>query len=232
MKQQRISAPPGRFGTMASHPSAVLLVAQLVVVLAYPYLDGSVAGRAVVGVVQMAVVLIAVWAVRRTPALSWVAVLLGGPAMVFTILEAVQPDADWIVLTSALFRVPFYLFVSYAMIRYLFHDDRVTRDELFATGAAFTVVAWAFAYVYAATQVLWPGSFVGIQGDDQDWFELLYLSFTTLTSVGLSDIVPVLDHARSLVMVEQIAGVFYVALVVARLVGLNAIRRAERDHEG
>ena len=50
------------------------------------------------------------------------------------------------------------------MVRYLFHDDRVTRDELFATGAAFTVVAWAFAYVYAAAQVLWPGSFIGATG--------------------------------------------------------------------
>ena len=38
--------------------------------------------------------------------------------------------------------------------------------------------------------------------------------------MGLSDIYPVLDHTRSLVMVEQVAGVFYVALVVARLVGL------------
>ena len=49
------------------------------------------------------------------------------------------------------------------MIRYLFHDDQVTRDELYATGAAFTVVAWGFAYVYAAAQVVWPGSFVGVR---------------------------------------------------------------------
>lgn len=213
--------------TVRDHPSAVLLVAQLLAVLCYPFLSDSTLGRAVFGVVQMGMVLIAVWAVRRTPALSWVAVLLGGPAMVFTILEAVQPATTWIVLVSALFHVPFYFFVSYGMIRYLFHDDRVTRDELFATGAAFTVVAWGFAYVYAAAQVVWPGSFVGLDGHgDRAWFELLYLSFTTLTSVGLSDIVPVLDHARSLVMVEQIAGVFYVALVVARLVGLNAIRHS------
>jgi hypothetical protein len=207
------------------HPSAVLLIAQLVVVLAYPFLDGNVAGRAVVGVVQMAVVLIAVWAVRRTPALSWVAVTLGGPAMVFTILEALDPDLGWVVLLSAAFHAPFYLYVSYAMVRYLFHDDKVTRDELYATGAAFTVVAWAFAYLYAAAQVIWPGSFTGTGGDDQTWFELLYLSFTTLTSLGLSDVVPVLDHARSLVMVEMVVGVFYVALVVARLVGLGAARR-------
>ncbi len=111
------------------------------------------------------------------------------------------------------------------MIRYLFDDDRVTRDELFATGAAFTVVAWAFAYVYAAAQVIWPGSFVGAGGaGDRSWFELLFLSFTTLTSVGLSDVTPVLAHARSLVMIEQVAGVLYIALVVARLVGLTFTR--------
>jgi len=217
---------------LGSHPSAVLLVAQLVAVLAYPFFDDSTPGRATLGVVQMGVVLIALWAVRRTPALTWVAVLLGGPAMVFTVLEAFEPGTDWIVLVSALCHAPFYFYISYGMVRYLFHDDRVTRDELFATGAAFTVVAWGFAYVYAAAQVIWPGSFVGFGHDgDRPWFELLFLSFTTLTSVGLSDVTPVLGHARSLVMIEQIAGVFYVALVVARLVGLNANRRARREED-
>lgn len=210
-----------------NHPSGVLLVGQLLVVLAYPFLDTSTAGRGVLGVVQMALVSTAVWAVRRTPALSWVAVLLGVPAMAFGMLEAVEPTTDWVILVSAVLHVPFYLYVSYAMLRYLFRDDRVTRDELFATGAAFTVVAWAFAYVYAAAQVLWPGSFIGADGaGDRAWFDLLFLSFTTLTSVGLSDVVPVLGHARSLVMIEQVAGVFYVALVVARLVGLTVVRKA------
>nr|WP_246415996.1 ion channel [Nocardioides luti] len=199
----------------------------MVAVLAYPFLDESTTGRALLGVVGTAVVLIAVWAVRRTPALSWVAALLGVPAMVFTVVEAFHPGNDAIVLVNALLHAPFYFFVSYAMIRYLFHDDRVTRDELYATGAAFTVVAWGFAYVYAAVQVVWPGSFIGASGPgDRSWFELLFLSFTTLTSVGLSDVTPVLPNARSFVMVEQVAGVLYVALVVARLVGLTVARKA------
>jgi hypothetical protein len=210
------------------HPSAVLLAAQLLAVLAYPFLEGSPGGRAFVGVVQIAIVLIALAAVRRTPTLTWVAVLFVPPAMVFSVLEAISPDNGPIVLGSALFHVPFYFFVSYAMIRYLFHDDRVTRDELYATGAAFTVVAWGFAYVYAAAQVIWPESFTGTDGvGEQTWFELLFLSFTTLTSVGLSDVMPVASHARSLVMVEQVAGVFYVALVVARLIGLARPRVIE-----
>ncbi|TQL67926.1 ion channel [Nocardioides albertanoniae] len=205
---------------MRNHPCGVLLVGQLVAILAYPFLDSSTAGRAVLGVLQLVLLLAAVAAVRMTPAFTWAALLFGGPATIFAVWESVAPGEGWVVLASAFFHVPFYLFVSYAMIRYLFHDDVVTRDELFATGAAFTVVAWAFAYLYAAVQVIWPGSF----GDHRQWFDLLFLSFTTLTSVGLSDIVPVLPNARSIVMVEQVAGVFYVALVVARLVGIAAAR--------
>ena len=219
------------WAAVRTHPSGVLLVGQLLVVLAYPFLDHSTGGRAVLGVVQMVVVFTAVAAVRLTPALSWVAALLGLPAMVFAVLEALEPHTDWVVLTSAAVHAPFYFYVSYAMIRYLFHDDRVTGDELFATGAAFTVVAWAFAYVYAAAQVVWPQSFVGASGDEQEWFNLLFLSFSNLTSVGLSDVLPVQAHARSLVMVEQVAGVLYVALVIARLVGLTVARAAARSDE-
>ena len=111
------------------------------------------------------------------------------------------------------------------MLRYLFHDDKVTRDEYFATAAAFTVVAWAFAYALSAVQVVWPDSFSSISGTEQSWFEILYLSFSTLTSVGLSDIVPVGLQARSLVMLEMMAGVFYIALVVSRMVGLTIMRQ-------
>lgn len=208
------------------HPSGVLLMGQLLAVLAYPFIGTSIPGRAALGAVSTVLVLVALYAVRRTPALGWVALVLGAPAVVFNVLEVAWPNSDAILLSSALLHAPFYFYISYGMIRYLFHDDRVTRDELYATGAAFTVVAWGFAYLHLAVQVLWPGSYG--PGTERSFFELLYLSFTTLTSVGLSDIVPVLPHARSLVIVEQVAGVLYVALVVARLVGLTVVRQAKR----
>jgi hypothetical protein len=208
-----------------AHPSAMLLAAQLIQVLAWPFLEGSVVGRTFLGVIGMLAVGSAVLAVRRTPTVSRVVLVLGVPAMVLTLLEAVFSDNDTIVLTSGLLHCPFYFYVSYAMLRYLFHDDEVTTDEYFATGAAFTVVAWGFAYAFAAVQVVWPDSFSSPTGSDQEWFELLYLSFSTLTSVGLSDIVAVGLHARSIVMIEMMVGVFYVAMVVARMVGLTMMRR-------
>lgn len=204
------------------HPSAALLAGQLLAVLVMPALDDTVAGRATLGVLSMSLLAVAIWAVRYTPVLAWVALLFGLPAMAFTVAEAVAPQTDWVVLCSAILHVPFYFYVSWALIRYLYEDNRVTRDELFATGAAFTVVAWAFAYVYAAIQVIWPGSFVSPLSAEQSWFELLFMSFTNLTSVGLSDILPASDAARSVLMIQQVAGVLYVALVVARMVGLTA----------
>ena len=41
----------------------------------------------------------------------------------------------------------------------MFDDNWVTKDELFAVGRRFTVLAWGFAYLYLAVQIIWPGSF-------------------------------------------------------------------------
>ena len=86
-------------------------------------------------------------------------------------------------------------------------DHDVSTDELFATGATFTLVAWGFAYVYVLVQALDPGSFIAAvdPAADRTWLELLFLSFSTLSSTGLSDIVPVAPYARSVVMLEQLA---------------------------
>ena len=213
-----------RLEQATAHPSAMLLGAQLLQVLAWPFLGGSKVGGAVLGVIGMLAVGSAVLAVRRTPHVSRVVFFLGAPTIIFTLLEAVFPSTDPIVLVSGLLHAPFYFYVSYAMLRYLLHDDIVTTDEYFATGAAFTVVAWAFAYLFAAVQVVWPDSFSNAEGFEHSWFELLYLSFSTLTSVGLSDIVPVGEQARSVVMIEMMVGVFYIAMVVARMVGLTMMR--------
>ena len=211
-------------------PSAVLLAVQLTGVLLYPFMDGSPVGRAALSSFALVVLILAVRAVRATSALLWVALLLGVPIVALTILEVVDPLNTQVILWSSVLHAVFYLYTSLALLRYMFRDRFVTTDELWATGATFTVVAWAFAHTFMAVQVIWPGSFTAaVAGDAQrTWFELLFLSFTNLTSVGLSDITPVLPHARSWVMIEQVAGLMYVALVISRIVGLTIARQRTR----
>jgi hypothetical protein len=213
------------------HPSAILLAVQLSGVLIYPFMDESAVGRAALSTFGLIVLILAVRTVRATPALTWVSILLGVPIVILTVLEVADPSSSAIVFSSSVLHAAFYFYTTFALLRYMFLDRFVTTDELWATGATFTVVAWGFAYTYIAVQVVWPGSFTAAfdSGGPQTWFQMLYLSFTNLTSVGLSDINPVLPQARSWVMIEQVAGLMYVALVVSRIVGLTITRqRTER----
>jgi len=108
----------------------------------------------------------------------------------------------------------------------MMRDTRVHADELFAAGATFTLIAWGFAYAYFVCQAWYPGSFTGIEPDrERTWLELLFFSISNLSATGLGDVLPVTAPARVLTMLEQIAGVGYIATVVSRLIGLTIIQQ-------
>lgn len=209
-------------GFVRRQPSAVLFAAQIAGVLLYPFMEDGDVGRPLFSVFGILVLGLVVLAVRSSPGLTWIAVLLGIPATVLLIIQAVTGSDSLLPYSSALEAV-LYLYAAGALIAYMLEDPRITRDELWAIGATFTLVAWAFAYAYVVCQAVAPGSFIAAVDPtgDRTWMELLFLSFTTLTSTGLSDVVPVEPFARSLVMIEQLAGLGYVAMVVSRLVGLT-----------
>ncbi|HET6548123.1 MAG TPA: potassium channel family protein [Solirubrobacter sp.] len=212
---------------LRSEPSAVLLAVQLAGVLLYPFMEGSGVGRALFSVFGVLVLALVLLAVRSTPALWWISALLGAPALVLLLIQAITRD-DALLPYSSAFETVLYLYAAGALIAYMLADHEITRDELFAVGATFTLVAWGFAHAFVVWQAIEPGSFLAAidpQGQ-RSWMELLFLSFTTLSSTGLSDVVPVDPFARGLVMIEQLAGVAYVAMVVSRLVGLTIMRRS------
>jgi hypothetical protein len=206
-------------------PSAVLLFTQLAGVLLYPLMEGSDAGRALLSVFGIAVLGLVLLAVRTLPAVTWVAVMLAIPATVLLLIQAVTGDDALLPYSSAIEAV-LYFYAAGGLIAYMLADHEITRDELFAVGATFTLVAWGFAYAFTVCQAIEPQSFTAAvdPNADRTWMELLFLSFTTLTSTGLSDVVPIKAFARGMVMIEQLAGVSYIAMLVSRLVGLTVLR--------
>jgi hypothetical protein len=207
-------------------PSAVLLAVQLLAILVYPFLEGNGAGRALFSLLGILVMALVILAVRSSPALTGISLVLGVPAAVLLIIQAVTDSSTLNPYSSALEAI-LYFYGAYALIRYMLADHEITRDELYAVGATFTLVAWGFAYVYTVWQAIEPGSFIAAVNPEaqRTWMELLFLSFTTLSSTGLSDVVPVQAFGRSLCMIEQVVGVAYIAVVVSRLVALTIPRR-------
>ena len=192
----------------------------------YPFVEGKGVGRSLFSVLGIAILGLVVLAVRGSPAWLWPGLLLAVPASILLLIQAITGSDDLLPWSSAC-EAALYFYAAGALIAYMLRDHEVTRDELFAVGATFTLVAWAFAYVYTVCQAVAPGSFTAAVDPtaDRSWIQLLFLSFTNLSSTGLSDVTPVRAFARSLVMLEQIAGLAYVAMLVSRLVGLTVLRK-------
>jgi hypothetical protein len=224
MNDQKLSALRRRM-LVRHHPSAFLLATQLFSLMLYAAFDGIHSGRAMLGAVSVLVLPLAVWVVSRSPAINWIAWALATPAFVLWLLAALLVDVT-LVAWSALLDAALYFYTAGSLIAYMMQDERVTSDELFAAGATFTLIAWGFAYVYLVWQTWYPDSFIGETrpGEPRTFIELLFLSFTNLSAVGVGDVLPISSAARVLVMLEQFAGVAYIAVVVSRLIGLTILR--------
>jgi hypothetical protein len=115
-------------------------------------------------------------------------------------------------------------FVIVHLFSFILRAERVGTGVLCAAVATYLMMAllWGFAYMLAAQMD--PGSFEFTLKSDpyrsMVRFEALYYSLGTLSGVNHGDIIPVSNAARMLAMMEATTGMFYLALLVARLVGL------------
>jgi hypothetical protein len=213
---------------VARYPSAFLLAAQLFSLVLYAAYEGTSGGAGLLGAFGILVLFLVVLVVKRSPAINWIAWTLAVMAASFWLLSwlSVLPVLS---VWASLMEAVLYFYAAGSLIAYMMEDDLVTTDELFAAGATFTVIAWAFAYLYLVCQECFPGSFSsGSVPEAQTFFKLLFLSFTNLSATGLSDVFPVSSPGRVLVMLEQFAGIAYLAVVVSRLVGLTIMRHTFR----
>ena len=211
------------------HPSAFLLAAQLLSLLVYPLMGDGSGDRLLFGAVALVVVPLALWVVTRSPLMNWIGWLLAIPAMVLTVL-GVLFEYPALLPFSALLEAALYFYAAGGLIAYMLRDHKVTSDELFAAGATFTLLAWGFAYAYFACQAWNPDSFTGIEPERQrHWLDLLFYSFSNLSATGLGDTLPLTAPTKVLTMLEQFAGVGYIATVVSRLIGLSIVRDEVRS---
>lgn len=212
---------------LRKHPSAILLAVQLLGILSYPLMENTGAGRAVFGAMSIAVLSLVLWVINRATA-HWVAWLLAVPSVLLSLLANFAGLPAMLPYAHALESILYFYAVA-GLIRYMLGDLRVSTDELVAAATTFTLLAWAFAYAYSACQSWVPGSFseLTVPPQPRTWMELLFLSFSTLSGVGLSDIVPLTPPARALTMLAMFAGVMYIAIVVSRLIALTVIRQQQ-----
>lgn len=211
---------------LSTHPSGLLLFLQLASIIIHPSLEMFKFNQAIFSCFNVAALSLAVWVVNRSPAVNWVAWTLAIPAVLLTIIYVATGNLNYFIWAQLL-ESAMYFYTAIGLVMYMFNDDVLTRDELFAAAATFTVLAWGFALIYSVCQYFYPGSIIGgtNPNEPRTWLELMFLSFSILSSTGYGDIMIVHPVARIVGIFQMFVGLMYMALVVSRLISLTSAAR-------
>jgi hypothetical protein len=114
-----------------------------------------------------------------------------------------------------------------ALARQAFRRGSIDGERIFAALDAYLLAGLVFGVCYLMLEQSWPASFGAPAANDLDLAGAVYFSFVTIATLGYGDIVPVSQSARGLAILEAVAGQLYIAVLVARLVGLHSVSAGE-----
>jgi hypothetical protein len=114
----------------------------------------------------------------------------------------------------------FMSFTAIMILSYMFREDEVTGDMIMGAICVYFLFGLIWAFVFSILETTQPGSFQ-MPGEIADKKVFNYYSYVTLTTLGYGDITPISAPARSLALLEAVMGQLYLAVLVARLVGLH-----------
>ncbi len=137
---------------------------------------------------------------------------------------ASDPTDSWKLLATYISLIFFLATIINVLWRYIFLAKIVTHDVIYAAISVYLLLGAIFVSIYGILETLWPGSFVDGATPDEPvlWQQLIYYSYATLTTMGYGDVLPVSWWARSFASAEAVIGVLYLAILMARLVGVYA----------
>jgi len=184
-----------------------------------PYMEGT-RGTYLLAGFNAFVVLASAAALGRT-ALSFLLVLVLIGAAVglrFASLEqGREPLFNWALLLHALV----YISVLVLLLRYVFGPEVMDGDRLWGAASAYLMIGILWCFVYALVELEHGQTFL-VRGEraNLELIELLYFSFSTLTTIGFGDIVPISRGAQTAAIFEGIVGTLFLAILIAKLVGI------------
>ncbi|MCU0958516.1 MAG: potassium channel family protein [Pirellulaceae bacterium] len=218
----------------------LVLVAWLLFAVAQPLASDVVAGRGVFDVL-VSLLIAAVWLqVFADKEHLSIALLLGGLALLGIVLSHVLGGSSGppCLVVAYILAAGFYAFALYGMLRALLVNqlNPLSGDAVFGAVCGYLLLGIIWSLLYCAVEAATPGSFhvapttgAAAQSAELNRLDLTYYSYVTLATVGYGDVTPITHVARTLAWTEAIVGQFYLAVLVAGLVGYRVAQATTRS---
>ncbi|RUM90278.1 MAG: Ion channel protein [Thermodesulfatator sp.] len=206
-----------------------LLVWLLLYIVASPFLQSLPHASMASSITMSLILLLAVYAINpRSRMYNYVLILMALTLSLFwlNMLNIVSFSKK----ASGLIMIAYFSLLVYSFTRYVFSARKVDSRLISAALCLYLIMGTLWGVIYQVLEIFVPGSFKGdllaqtsATGQSLQHFE--YFSFVTLTTLGYGDILPQTQGAASLCQAEAIIGQFYMAVLVARLVGIQVSQK-------
>ena len=213
---------------------AYLFVSLLLYFVVYPIFAESDAGLLLLDLVFSLILILAAYAVSHKRKVLFIAVILALPTLGSWWGTHVVSDRVLVMIGLAM-SVAFFGFILVVLLRNILKSEQVTVDTIYGAMSVYLLIGLAWASLYSILELAAPGAFdfgeLVSEGDlTQTHGELRffgYFSFVTLSTLGYGDITPLTPFARSMAALEAIVGQLYIAVLIARLVGMHIAQKQQ-----
>lgn len=203
--------------------SAWLVFVQLTILILTPLMNDGPASHAISWCLSALALLLLATIIRDSPVYTGLGLVFVTLALGLSGAIGLGYDSPTLQVAAHTVEAIAYFYGAAGLLMYMFEDEYLTLDELFAAAATFTLLTWGFAFLYNVCQIWYPTSFSPVGTNPKTWLELLFLSFSVQSGTGLSDFAPLGPQARVLSALQMFGALMYIALVVSRLVALQYI---------
>jgi hypothetical protein len=201
----------------------IYLLALIVLVqFTYPITANGTAALVVFEIVYASMIVVGAIVGRDSKLHVTFLTVTGAIYLIASLIYAKNPTAIWAIFITYFALIPYLGMLIWILGRFLVIVKTITRDVLYAAVALYLLIGAFFVPLYGMVESLVPGSFRDGSAPEMftQWQQLVYYSYTTLTSTGYGDILPVSWWARSLANLEMVCGVLFITIVMSRLVAL------------
>jgi len=207
------------------------LVCLLLYAIAAPFFSPVLRPGLFLNISFTAVLATAVFSVSNQKNNLLMIIIITVPCLVLVWIELAAPNEEFLIVETIL-KLLFHLIMLFFIIGYIFRTRHVSRDTISAALIGYILLALVWTNLYLLLELLSPNSF-NIEHAEiiANPAVFIYFSFVTMTTLGYGDVTPITSQAGNLAILEALIGQMYMAVLIARLVGLQAAQFFERKNK-
>jgi hypothetical protein len=202
-----------------------LMISFILMIVLYPFLETGPTQTIFWNILLSIVLFFGVYAVSYSKKNFIIALVFALPWFILAWIEQVTSPLSLITgVISLVSIILFFTFTLTVIFNFVLKSRQINKEVLYGAVRIYLLLGGIFTLIYFLIEILQPGSFFINPVYNADTIisgvDFMYYSFSTLTTLGYGDVIPVTSHARSFAILEAVLGVMYLAIIISRLVGM------------